>query len=171
MRYFVTIGPRTFEIDLTGETPRVDGEAVEVSLNRLADTPILHLLADGRSHTVIARRDDGARWDLYIDGERFAAEVTDERTRAIQAMTGQSAAARGPRPVRAPMPGMVVRVAVEPGDHVDAGQSVVIIEAMKMENDLKAEAAGVVDRVAAEAGQAVEKGAVLVQFRAEEDGD
>jgi len=170
MRYFVTIGERTFEVDLSGETLRVDGEALDVSLTRVADTPVLHLLADGRSHTLLARRSDGNRWDLHLDGERLGAEVVDERTRAIQAMTGQGAAIRGPGPVRAPMPGMVVRVAVEAGDHVEAGQSVVIIEAMKMENDLRAESAGVVASVHAEPGQAVEKGSILVEFRAEEDG-
>ncbi len=170
MLYFVTIGQRTFEVDLTGESPRIDGDPIEVSLTRVADTPTLHLLADGRSHTLIARRDDTGSWDLHMDGERFVADVVDERTRAIQAMTGQSGAVRGPRPVRAPMPGMVVRVSVQSGDHVEAGQSVVIMEAMKMENDLKAETAGVVQSVAAEPGQAVEKGAILVEFRSEEEG-
>jgi biotin carboxyl carrier protein len=71
--------------------------------------------------------------------------------------------------VMAPMPGLVVRVAVSPGDRVEAGQSVVIMEAMKMENDLKAEGEGVVESVAAVPGQAVEKGMVLVAFRAEEE--
>jgi biotin carboxyl carrier protein len=69
------------------------------------------------------------------------------------------------------MPGLVVRVSVAAGDRVEAGQSVVIMEAMKMENDLKAEAAGVVGRVAVESGEAVEKGAVLVEFSAEPDPD
>ena len=66
------------------------------------------------------------------------------------------------------MPGLVVRVDVEPGHRVEAGQGVVIIEAMKMENELKAEADGVVSRVLVEQGQAVEKGAVLVEFEAED---
>jgi len=79
-------------------------------------------------------------------------------------MTGGGAVAQGPKPVRAPMPGLVVRVEVEPGQEVKAGQGVVIIEAMKMENELKAEAVGVVSRVLVQQGQAVEKGAVLVEF-------
>jgi len=64
--------------------------------------------------------------------------------------------------VVAPMPGLIVRVNVSPGDTVAAGQGLVVVEAMKMENELKAPADGVVARVSVEAGAAVEKGAVLV---------
>lgn len=170
MHYFVTIDGRTFEVDLTGAVPRVDGEPVEAELSGVADTPTLHLLANGRSHTLVARRTDRHGWDLHLDGERYEVEVVDERTRAIQAMTGQGVGPRGPRPVKAPMPGLVVRVAVEPGDHVHAGQTIVIMEAMKMENDLKAEADGIVATVSARPGQAVEKGATLVEFQAEAEG-
>jgi biotin carboxyl carrier protein len=170
MHYFVKVDGRTFEVDLTGGTPRVDGELMEAELSRVAGTPTLHLLANGLSHTLVARRRNRHWWDLHLDGDRYEVDVIDERTRAIQAMTGQGSAPRGPRSVQAPMPGLVVRVAVEPGDQVKAGQSVVIIEAMKMENDLKAESAGIVARVSATPGQAVEKGAVLVEFEAEADG-
>jgi acetyl/propionyl-CoA carboxylase alpha subunit len=170
MRYYVTLAGRTLEVDLSGDVPVVDGERVEAELVRVPGRPTLHLLADGRSHTLVANRRDRQLWELDLDGDRYEVAVVDERTRAIQAMTGQGVAAKGPRPVLAPMPGLVVRVSVEPGDRVRAGQSVVIIEAMKMENDLKAESDGVVERVSAVAGQAVEKGAVLVEFREEEDG-
>jgi biotin carboxyl carrier protein len=170
MRYYVTVDGQTFEVDLAGDVPLVDGEPVAAALTRVADNPTLHLLANGRSHTLVARHHDRRTWDLHLDGERFEVDVVDERTRAIQAMTGQGAASKGPRPVAAPMPGLVVRVNVAPGDRVEAGQSVVIMEAMKMENDLKAEAAGLVERVTVEPGQAVEKGAVLVEFSVEADG-
>jgi biotin carboxyl carrier protein len=169
MRYYVNIDGRTIEVDLSGDVPLVDGERVDAELARVPGTPTLHLLANGRSHTLVARRRDRENWDLHLNGDRYEVEVVDERTRAIRAMTGQDAVAKGPRPVQAPMPGLVVRVNVEPGDRVVPGQSLVIIEAMKMENDLKAEAEGVVQRVAATAGQAVEKGAVLVEFGTEAD--
>lgn len=171
MRYYVTIAGSTLEVDLAGDTPTVDGSPVDAHLSRLPGTPIRHLVVDGRSHVLVARRETKHRWDLHLDGDHLAVEVVDERTRTIRAMTGQTAAASGPRPVRAPMPGMVVRVQVEPGDRVRAGSSVVIIEAMKMENDLKAESAGVVARVLVEAGQAVEKGTTLVEFEAEEEAE
>ncbi len=168
MRYYVTLDDRTFEVDLTGDVPRVDGEEVNAAVNNVPGTPTRLLLVDGRSHTLVARRDHADGWDLYLDGERFTADVVDERTRAIREMTGQAAGDTGPKPVRAPMPGLVVRVSVEEGDRVEAGQSVVIVEAMKMENDLKAESGGVVATVRVAAGEAVDKGAVLVEFEAED---
>jgi pyruvate carboxylase subunit B len=167
MRYYVTLEDRTFEVDLTGDVPRVDGQDVDASISRVPGTPTRLLLVDGRSHTLVARRHETDGWDLYLDGERFNADVVDERTRAIREMTGQAEGDAGPKPVRAPMPGLVVRIHVAEGDRVDAGQSVAIVEAMKMENDLKAESAGVVARIRVAAGEAVDKGAVLVEFEAE----
>ncbi len=167
MRYFVTIAGRTVEVELTAEGPRIDGRLVRAEMVAVPGTPVRHLLIDGRSYPLVARPGEGkGAWDILLDGRRFAADAVDERTRAIRAMTARSADAQGPRPVRAPMPGLVSRVQVEPGDAVQPGQGVVIIEAMKMENELKAEAAGVVSRILVAAGQAVEKGAVLVEFAA-----
>ncbi len=169
MRYFVTVAGREFEVDLRSETPTVDGVEVNATLGRLAGTPVRHLLLDGRSRALIARPGPKGVWDLHLNGERYEVEVMDERTRTIRAMTGQGAEATGPRPIKAPMPGLVVRVDVEEGDRVSAGQTVVIIEAMKMENDLKAASDGVVARVRVKAGEPVEKGAVLVELAAEEE--
>ncbi|MFP4623421.1 MAG: acetyl-CoA carboxylase biotin carboxyl carrier protein subunit [Gemmatimonadota bacterium] len=171
MRYYVSIGGREFEVDLRTDVPTVDGEPVDARLTRIPGTPMRHLLTDGRSHGLVARSVETGRWDIHVNGTRFDVEVVDERTRAIRAMTGEGAAARGPRPIRAPMPGLVVRVEVQEGDTVRAGQTVAIVEAMKMENDLKADADGVVARVAVEAGEPVEKGAVLVELAPEEHID
>jgi biotin carboxyl carrier protein len=166
MLYHVTIGTRVITVALEGDRVIVDG--VDAGVADMADVPgtnVRHLLLDGSSVTLAARHDDGA-WNLHVDGWPVRAEVVDERTRAIRAMTGKSSAATGPKPVRAPMPGLIVRTEVGPGDRVRAGQGVVVMEAMKMENELKAEADGVVARVLVEPGQAVEKGAVLVEFEA-----
>jgi len=165
MKYFVTVYGRTVEVELSGEVVRVDGRAVRADLAAVPGTDVRHLLLDGASHTLDARSGaHGGLWDLHVDGLPVSAEVVDERTRAIRALTGRSGAAAGPRPVRAPMPGLVVRVEVEAGQSVVAGQGVVIMEAMKMENELRAETGGVVARVHAVPGAAVEKGAVLVEF-------
>jgi biotin carboxyl carrier protein len=164
MRYYVTIGERTFEVDLTGPTPAVDGRPVRAEMTAIPRSPVRHLLLDGRSRTFVAQQGTRAgEWVLTVPGERLVAHAVDERTRAIREMTGGEAEAREATVV-APMPGMVVRVEVEAGQTVAAGQGVVVVEAMKMENELKASAAGVVARVMVAAGQAVEKGAVLVVF-------
>lgn len=167
MRYFVTVGKRTFEVDVAAEKISVNGMAVNAELLQVSGTPVRRLSIAGESHRVVAEKGDArGQWELHVDGYRVSAEAIDERTQAIRAMTARGAGPQGPKPVKAPMPGMVVRVDVEPGDKVKAGQGVVIIEAMKMENELKAEAAGVVSKVAVEAGTAVEKGTVLIEFAA-----
>jgi len=165
MRFFVTIAGREHEVDLTGETPVVDGQAVAAELRALPDASVRHLLVDGRSHPVVLNPGDTrGQWDVHIAGRRYTAEVVDERTRTIRSLTGAAEAPRGPRPVKAPMPGLVVRVDVEVGQRVRAGQGLIIVEAMKMENELKADSAGVVSVLHVEAGQPVEKGTLLVEF-------
>lgn len=168
MRYHVTIGDRTFEVDVAEDAITVDGRPIEAELLPVIGTPLKRLTVDGATHRLVAERGAArGEWDLHIDGYHIAAEVVDERTRAIRAMTARSDAPRGPRPVKAPMPGMIVRINVKAGDQVNAGQGVAIIEAMKMENELKAEAAGVVANVVVAAGTAVEKGTVLIEFAAD----
>jgi len=99
-----------------------------------------------------------------VDGARVEAEALDERMRPIKDLTAATAKASGPAPLVAPMPGLVVRIAVAVGDTVSAGQGLAVIEAMKMENELRATAAGVVTAVRVNAGEAVEKGAVLIDL-------
>ena len=165
MRYFVTVNGQTFEVDLA-QGVKVNGEPVDAQLSHVPGTPVRRLSVGGRSHALYIGSAEGqGSWDLHLDGERFAVEVVDERTQAIRAMTGANSAPLGPKPVRAPMPGLIVRLAVVEGDTVSAGQGVVIIEAMKMENELKADAPGVVKKVLVQPGQAVEKGTVLIEFQ------
>lgn len=170
MLYHVTLGSRTFRVELAQGRVTLDGEPLgETELLAVPGTPVHHLLLAARSHTLVARPGVAhGRWDLHVDGIRHDVEVVDERTRTIRGLTHARETPQGPRPVRAPMPGLVVRVEVAAGERVRAGQGVVIMEAMKMENELRAEGEGVVARVLATAGQPVEKGAILVEF--ERDG-
>jgi pyruvate carboxylase subunit B len=166
MLYHVTIGGRTLAVELDGGRVSVDGHVIEAAeLATVPGTNVRSLLLDGRSSVVVAER-VGDGWSLAVDGWPAYATVTDERTMAIRAMTARRPARQGPRPVKAPMPGLIVRVEVAAGDAVRAGQPVVVMEAMKMENELKAEGGGVVSRILVEPGRAVEKGAVLVEFEA-----
>ena len=88
----------------------------------------------------------------------------DERTRYIRGLAGSGDKARGLAVLKAPMPGLVVRVQVEAGATVSSGAGLVVLEAMKMENELRATTAGTVRVVRVRPGEAVEKGQVLVEF-------
>jgi biotin carboxyl carrier protein len=148
----------------------VDGVAVSADLAHVPGTDLHSLLLDGTSHRVLATRAQDGRWNLHVGGRRWEVEAVDERTRAIRQMAAGTAGPQGPRPIRAPMPGLVVKVDVAVGDRVEAGQGVAIVEAMKMENELRAEAAGVVAHIHVAAGQAVEKDQILIDLEAPADG-
>jgi biotin carboxyl carrier protein len=166
MKYIVEIDGTRHEVVLDGGTARVDdGAPVAVSLDALPGTPVHLVRVGGEVHRMLGRRDgERGRYALALDGRRYTAEALDERARAIRDLAVQSAAASGPRPLVAPMPGLIVRVTVAVGDSVQAGQGVVAMEAMKMENELRAPAAGTVKKVHATPGVAVEKGALLIEF-------
>jgi biotin carboxyl carrier protein len=164
MKYIVSILGREVEVEVDGEQVTVAGRTYAASLGVVAGTPVRQLLLDGCSEALALEADGGGRWALSRRGERFEVEVLDERARHIRSLTGGSERARGPAVLKAPMPGLVVRVQVEAGQSVAAGAGVVVLEAMKMENELRAGAAGVVRVVRVRSGEAVEKGQVLVEF-------
>lgn len=164
MKYYVHIAGRTVEVDVQGDRVVVEGREQPAELRAVAGTPVRNLLTGGVSWIVPMEAMGGGRWLVQRRGEAFEVEVVDERTHHIRRLVGAGAEHAGPQVLRAPMPGLVVRVLAQPGQEVGAGQGLVVLEAMKMENELKAAAAGTVDRVHVTPGQAVEKGAVLVSF-------
>ena len=164
MLYHVTVAGRAYAVDLSAAGATVDGQPVAAELLAVPEGPVRSLLLDRASWRLVARSTARGRWELQVRGRRLVADVVDERTRAIRALTGASAGPTGPRPVRAPMPGLVVRVEVAEGDRVTPGQGLIIVEAMKMENELRAEAAGVVRKVHVAAGEAVSKDQVLIDL-------
>ncbi len=168
MRYFVTVGGHKHLVEVGSGGVLIDGRPVDAELAGPVDGASVSALIDGRSVTLLARRTDAGEWTLLVDGRSVTAAVVDERTQHVREMTGTATRAGGPRAVRAPMPGMIVRVEVEPGQDVHTGDGLVIVEAMKMENELRAEADGRVSAVHVAAGEAVEKDQILVEFEEEE---
>lgn len=166
MIYHVSLADRTFEVDVGPEGVSVDGHGVDADLARLGAGSTWSLVVDGASHRFSAHRVGKETWDVHVRGRLLRVDVADERTRVIREMTGGAAAALGPKPIKAPMPGMVVKVEVEEGDTVRAGQGVVIVEAMKMENELKADADARVLKIHVGEGDAVEKDQLLVDLAA-----
>lgn len=166
MKYIVDIAGTRVEVDRDGDQVRVDGGVSQsAQLTDVAGTPVRLVTIGTAVHRVIARRDGApGHYILNHDGHRYVVDALDARTRAIRDLSAAAGGATGPQPLRAPMPGLIVRVTVAVGDTVSAGQGVVAMEAMKMENELCAPAAGVVMAVHAKPGTAVEKGALLIEF-------
>lgn len=165
MKYIVDVNGERVAVDVNVNQVEIDGEYFDAGLTSVAGTPIRLVRLGEHLHRIVARRGETrGKWVLDIDGVRVQAEALDERMRVIRDLTAAASGPAGPAPVVAPMPGLVVRVTVAVGDEVSAGQGLVMIEAMKMENELRASAAGVVTAVHAVPGEAVEKGTVLVEL-------
>ena len=165
MKYIVEVNGQRVTVELDGEGVRVDGERVRAHLADVEGTPVRLVTIGDEVHRAVVRRGDGrGRYTLWLDGHRYETEALDERSRTIRDMTAATAGPKGPAPLVAPMPGLVVRVNVAAGDSVRAGQGLVVMEAMKMENELRAAADGTVKGVLVQPGTAVEKGAVLVEM-------
>jgi biotin carboxyl carrier protein len=142
-----------FEILLDGVSHTVDAVSIQPGRWSL-------LMADGRSHEVVivANGHDGAA-TVFVDGSVVPIGVRDPRRRRD---AGGAHAADGPVRIVAPMPGKVVRVLAVPGDAVSARQSVIVVEAMKMENELRAPRAGIVGEVLVREGALVDAGTLLL---------
>lgn len=132
----------------------VDGRSLVVDA-RMLQAGVMSLVVEGRQYRCVLDGDG-----VWIGGRRFGFEVNDPRS--IQGRRGAGAGTAGPRAVKAPMPGRVVRVLVAVGEQVAEQQGVVVIEAMKMQNELKSPKAGTVIRVAVAVGDAVGAGEVMV---------
>ena len=142
-RYRVTIGEQVWEVDA-----------------RLSPEGIASLLIGGVSYVAEIRDHGGARL-VEVGGERYVVEV-EEHTRHVIRTRGGVGRGAGGQTLKAPMPGRITHVGVRPGDTVNAGDTLLVIEAMKMENELRAGGAGTVAEVRVEAGQTVNPGDVLI---------
>jgi len=163
MKYVVMVGSEEVDVTLDVDMVVADGIAAVAHVTELEGTPVRMVTIGNEVHRVVARRGrTRGRYTLWLDGFRYEVEALDERLRAIRELSGASAGPSGPAPLIAPMPGMIVRVTVQVGDRVEVGQGLVVMEAMKMENELRATAAGTVTSVLATLGTAVDKGAILV---------
>jgi len=171
MKYFVTLPSGTEHVvdiveaaggvlEVTVDGQRVEADAMGLSVQARAGRGATSIRVGGRTIELWL---EGAAPSLGViaDGKRFFAKVESERMR-IQAAARPAAGGEGI--IRSPMPGRVVRVLVKEGDAVEAGAPIVVVEAMKMENELVAERAGKVKRVHAAAGATVEGGAALVEI-------
>ena len=161
MVYEIIVGakPHRFEVEKSGGEwdCRLDGKPIHVDAV-IPRPDVLSLLVEGRVHEI--KREQSARDSLlWIGDKSFAVEVRDPRSLRSRVKSG--ADEKGPRRILAPMPGRVVRVLVAEGSGVEAGQGIVVVEAMKMQNEIKSPKKGVVRKLSATAGTAINPGDVL----------
>lgn len=162
MEYEVTVGEHVYIVTID-EKGRVllDGELVDVDFNVIGESGLYSLLVNNESFEALVEQVDKT-WRILLRGDLYEAQVVDERSRLLRSRAGSMVPESGEVAIRAPMPGLIVSVPVELGDMIEAGDNLVILESMKMENELKAPRAGRVERINVNAGDSVEQNQALV---------
>jgi biotin carboxyl carrier protein len=164
MMLLIVIDGRTRQLELTANgTPgqyaaTLDGESIELQAEMLQPGILLILIGDRAYRCVLEENKDETA--VQIGGRRFSYAVEDPRS--LRSRRGHRGNAEGPLTIKAPMPGRVVRMLAEPGQYVTVNQGIIVIEAMKMQNELKAPKAGHVAEIRVTAGETVGVGQVLV---------
>lgn len=162
MRYVTTINEREYVVEIVDERRlTVDGVTYEIDLQQVGDQPVYSLLVNGQSYDARVYNEDDL-WRVLFRSRLYVAQVEDEREKRLRAALGGAAGDQGEFHLKAPMPGLIVSVPVEVGQQVQKGDVLVILESMKMQNELKAPRAGAVSRLKINPGDRVEKKETLL---------
>ncbi|HEV8494998.1 MAG TPA: biotin/lipoyl-containing protein [Candidatus Angelobacter sp.] len=163
MIYEVTIAEKLYRVELVRTEQawkcKLDGRELPLDVVSAQDG-ILSLLLQGKSYEV-KQEIVGAESNVVVGQERFSASIRDPRS--FRSRHRSSASEQGVMKIKAPMPGKVVRILAPAGSQVEMGRSVLVIEAMKMQNELKAPKTGVVKKINVAEGAAVEAGQALAE--------
>lgn len=161
MKYVTIINDTRFEIEIEKDgTLKVNGEPREVDF--LALGPALYsILMDHGSYELVIEEREGA-YEVLMQGRLYAGQVLDERAQLLATRRGGLGVESGELSVKSPMPGLIVAIPVTEGQEVKKGQTLVVLESMKMQNELKTPRDGIVQRISVAPGQSVEQNKLLI---------
>lgn len=163
MKYITTIDEKQYEVEII--SPRqvsVNGKTYNVDFLSVSGAPIYSLLVDGGSYQAHVYPGEEDTLEVLMRGTLYSATIEDEREKRLRAAGGAGGGQTGEFNLRAPMPGLIVKVPVKEGDVVKKGDVLVILESMKMQNELKSPREGKITRVQVRAGDSVEQRQSLV---------
>ena len=162
MRYITTIEDKQFLVEIIDDKHvSVDGKVYEVDFESVSGQPVYSMIVNGKSHEgYVARSED--TWQVLLRGRLYPIIVEDEREKRLRSAAGGDVAETGEFHLRAPMPGLVVAIPVGEGQPIKKGQVLLILESMKMQNELKSPRDGTVGRVRVKPGETVEQKQTLL---------
>ena len=156
MKYITTISGKEFTIEVIDEKHiSINGKILAVNFESVNGQPVYSLIIDGKSHEGYVYPDDES-WQVLLKGRLYQVVVEDEREKRLRT-AGGSVSESGEFHLKAPMPGMVVSIPVAEGDTVKKGQVLLVLESMKMQNELKSPRDGAVHRLRVKPGDKVEQ--------------
>ncbi|MFH1183895.1 MAG: biotin/lipoyl-containing protein [Chloroflexota bacterium] len=162
MKYVTTIGETDFLIEvLDKRRVAVNGQVMEVDFENISGQPVYSLVIDGKSYEAYVYEVED-EWQVLLLGQQYPVKVEDEREKRLRSAAGGTVAEKGEFHLKSPMPGLVVSVAVQQDQEVAKGDVLVILESMKMQNELRSPRAGKVTRLRVKAGETVEQRQTLM---------
>jgi len=162
MRYVATIRDREYLVEIIDEHHlQLDGVTYEIDFESVSEQTVYSLLANNRSYEALVYSSDEG-WQVLLHGSQYVVQVEDERERRLRASLGGRPADQMDFHLKAPMPGLVVAVPVSEGQDVAKGDVLVILESMKMQNELKSPRTGKVTRLRVKPGDSVEQRETLL---------
>lgn len=164
-QFQAVVGEKTYDIQFKKGELLLNGTPVDYQFERIAPETYT-LLFNGQSYPVVIESNGDHETRIAVDGHAVTVHVKDERALLLERFGLNDTDQAASRAVKAPMPGLVLNVMVAPGQEVQLGDGLVVLEAMKMENELRAQNAGVVKAIHVSPGDAVSKNALLLEFEA-----
>ena len=164
MKYITTIDGKEYTVEIIDEKHvSINGQTLTVDFHAVGGQPVYSMIIDGKSYVAYAYPDE-KDWQVLLRGRLYQAQVEDEAEKRLRANAGGGVAETGEFKLKAPMPGLVVAVPVAEGQEVKKGQVLIILESMKMQNELKSPRDGVVQRIRVNPGESVEQRATLLSL-------
>ncbi|UCF60074.1 MAG: biotin/lipoyl-binding protein [Anaerolineaceae bacterium] len=162
MKYVATIDDKTYEIEINNDREiTLNGKPFSIDFLTIGGPPIISLLLEGRSYEAHVNSTD-VGWEVFLRGQRYLVAVEDERQRQLREVSSAQALHRETFHLKAPMPGLIVAIPIEEGEQVKRGANLVVLESMKMQNELKAPRDGEVTAIRVKPGDNVDQEQVLV---------
>jgi len=156
---------QVFEFKQENNQVFLNNELYEYDINKISDTEF-HLLKNNKSYRIeVISLDKAAKTiKLKINGETIEAEIKNKLDELLEKLGMNKTSAAAVQDIKAPMPGLVIELKVEEGQEIKAGDPLIILEAMKMENIIKSPREGVIKSILVKKGQSVEKNQILIKF-------
>jgi biotin carboxyl carrier protein len=162
MRYITTVDNKEYLVEILDEKHIIiNGKTYEVDFESVSGQPVYSLIVDGKSHESYVQQGDD-NWQVLLRGRLYPVTVEDERENRLRAAAGGGVAESGEFHLKAPMPGLVVAIPVEEGQEIKKGQVILILESMKMQNELKSPRDGTIGRIRVKTGESVEQKQTLL---------
>lgn len=163
MKYITTVEDKSFLVEIMDDRHiSVDGKVYQVDFESVSGQPVYSLIVDGRSHESYIYQGEDDNWQVLLRGRLYPVTVEDEREKRLRAAAGAGVAETGEFHLRAPMPGLVVAIPVAEGQPIKRGQVILILESMKMQNEIKSPRDGTIGRIRVKAGETVEQKQTLL---------